>query len=212
MLRNFQISFHLAWVSSLAVSTYYLFFPLGAVLSERYGCWITALLGNLACSIGLLCSSFVTSLPLLYLTYSVIWGLGASLVYFADLLILTKHFKARFAFANGIMALGGAIGGSVLNPTMQQLFIHLGLANMFRVLSGVFLLLSGFSVIYRPRRSVNSQDDETTTQGENKSAFDWEILEDRAFLMWIVVIFVFMLGYMVPFVHMVSSVKRSLFK
>ena len=200
--------FLLAWVSSLAVSTYYLFFPLGAVLSERYGCWVVALLGTLFCSAGLLSSSFVTSLPLLYLTYSLMWGLGASFVYFADLLILTKYFKERLAFANGIMALGGAIGGSVLNPTMQQLFIHLGLANMFRVLSGAFLLLSGFSLVYRPRPIVCPRNSDVTKEkGEKKCMFDWEILRNKAFIMWITVIFIFMLGYMVPFVHLVSYHK-----
>ena len=70
---------------------------------------------------------------MLYLTYSVVWGMGASFVYFADLLILTKYFKVSLAFANVLMALGGAVGE--LNPSMQQMFIHFGLANMFRVLS-----------------------------------------------------------------------------
>lgn len=203
----------IAWVSSLAVSTYYLFSPLGAVLSERYGCWVVALLGTLACSIGLLSSSFVTSLPMLYLTYSFVWGMGASLVYFADLLILTKYFKARLAFANGIMALGGAIGGSVLSPTMQQLFIHVGLANMFRVLSGAFLILSGFALVYRPRRSVYPQSgDVTGAHKEKKCLFDWEILRNKAFLMWIAVIFIFMLGYMVPFVHLVRIFSKLFYK
>ena len=176
------------------MSTYYLFSPLGAVLSERYGCWVVSLVGNLACFVGLLSSSFVTSLPPLYLTYSTVWGIGASFMYLANLIILTKHFEGKLAFANGIMALGGAVGGSVLNPTMQQLVIHFGLANMFRVLSVAFLLLSGFSVVYR--RNVKS---------ERKPAFAWEILKNKTFLMWITVVFIFMLGYMVPFVHLVSE-------
>lgn len=198
-------------MSSLAVSTYYLFSPLGAVISERYGCWVVALLGTLACSIGLLSSSFVTSFPMLYLTYSLLWGMGASLVYFADLLILTKYFKARLCFANGIMALGGAIGGSVLSPTMQQLFIYVGLANMFRVLSGAFLILSGFALVYRPRNSVRpNNSDVKTSQKDKKPLFDWEILSNKAFQMWIAVIFIFMLGYMVPFVHLVRFHSKLL--
>ncbi|XP_044180146.1 monocarboxylate transporter 10-like [Acropora millepora] len=190
-----------AWVSSLALSNCFLFFPMGAVLSQRYGCWVVALVGNIICSVGLLCSSFVKRLPLLYLTYGTVWGIGASLMYFASLLILTKHFKARLAFANGIMALGGAVGGSILNPTMQQLVIHLGLANMFRVLSVIFLLMSGFLVVYRPRRNGKPQDD--VTQEEKKPAFAWEILKNKTFLMWIAVLFSFMLGFMVPCVHLV---------
>lgn len=188
-----------------------MFSPLGTVISERYGCWVVALLGTLACSIGLLSSSFVTSLPMLYLTYSLLWGMGASLVYFADLLILTKYFKARLCFANGIMALGGAIGGSVLSPTMQQLFIYVGLANMFRVLSGAFLILSGFALVYRPRNSVRpNNSDVTTSQKDKKPLFDWEILSNKAFQMWIAVIFIFMLGYMVPFVHLVRFHSKLL--
>lgn len=191
-------------MSALAVSTYYGFFPLGTVLSERFGCWVVALFGCLACSIGLLSSSFATSLPLLYFTYSLLWGLGASLVYFANLLILTKYFKARLAFANGLIALGGAIGGSVLSPSIQQMFIHIGLANMFRVLAGAYLLLSAFSVVYRPRRSVLPQlSNVITAHVEKRPLFDWGILKNKAFLMWIVVVSIFMLGYMVPFVHLV---------
>lgn len=209
--KSFFITFT-AWVSSLAVSTYYLFSPLGAVISERYGCWVVALLGTLACSIGLLASSFVTSLPMLYLTYSFVWGMGASLVYFADLLIITKYFKARLAFANGIMALGGAIGGSVLSPTMQQLVIHVGLANMFRALAGAFFLLSGFALVYRPRRAVCPQNsDVTADHKEKKCVFDWQILKNKAFVMWITVIFIFMLGYMVPFVHLVRFCLKLLY-
>lgn len=191
-------------MSALAVSTYYGFFPLGTVLSERFGCWVVALLGCLACSIGLFISSFVTSLPLLYLTYSFLWGLGASLVYFANLLILTKYFKARLAFANGLIALGGAIGGSVLSPSMQQMLTYIGLANMFRVLAGAYLLLSVFSLVYRPKRRVlPHQNDVITTFVKKRRLFDWGILKNKAFLMWIVVVSIFNLGYMVPFVHLV---------
>ena len=42
------------------------------------------------------------------------------------------------------------------------------------------------------------------TECGKKCTFDWEILKNRAFIMWIAVIFIFMLGYMVPFVHLVS--------
>ena len=190
-------------MSALALSTGYLFFPLGALLNQRFECWVVALVGNLTCSVGLLCSSFVKRLPLLYLTYGTVYGMGASFIYFANLLILTKHFKARLAFANGIMSLGGAVGGSVLNPTMQQLVIHLGLANMFRVLSVAFLLMSAFSVVYRSRRNGKPHDD--VAQAEKKPAFTWEILKNKAFLMWIAVVFIFMLGFTVPFVHLVSE-------
>lgn len=120
------------------------------------------------------------------------------------LLILTRYFKARLAFANGLIALGGAIGGSVLSPSMQQMLIYIGLANMFRVLAGAYLLLSVFSLVYRPKRRVlPHQNDVITTFVKKRRLFDWGILKNKAFLMWIVVVSIFMLGYMVPFVHLV---------
>ena len=110
------------------------------------------------------------------------------------------------------MALGGAIGGSVLSPTIQQLVIHVGLANMFRVLSGAFFLLSGFALVYRPRRAVCPQSSDVTGDHEEKKCvFDWQILRNKAFVMWITVIFIFMLGYMVPFVHLVRFCLKLLY-
>ena len=132
-------------------------------------------------------------------------GHGYVLVWFADLLILTKYFKARLAFANGIIAFGGAVGGSILNPSMQQMFIHFGIANMFRVLSGALLIFSSFSLVYRPKRGVfPHNNDAIDIECDKKCTFDWEILKNKAFITWIAVIFIFMLGYMVPFVHLVS--------
>ena len=51
---------------------------------------------------------------------------------------------------------------------------------------------------------MDPQDDVNSTQEEKKPIFDWKILENKAFVMWIIVTFVFMLGYMVPFVHLVG--------
>ena len=108
---------------------------------------------------------------MLYLTYSVVWGMGASFVYFADLLILTKYFKVRLAFANVLMALGGAVGE--LKASMQQMFIHFGLANMFRVLSAALLILSAFSLVYRPKRGVfPHNNDAIDIECDKKCTFD----------------------------------------
>ena len=76
---------------------------------------------------------------------------------------------------------------------------------MFRVLAGVFLILSAFSLVYRPKRGVfPHNNDAIDTECDKKCTSVWEILKNKAFIMWIAVIFIFTLGYMVPFVHLVS--------
>lgn len=110
--------FIVVWVSFFVVFIYYLFFFFGIVVSECYGCWVVVLFGILVCLIGLLSFFFVISFLMLYVIYSLLWGMGVFLVYFVDLLIFIKYFKVRFCFVNGIMVFGGVIGGSVFSLIM----------------------------------------------------------------------------------------------
>lgn len=110
--------FIVVWVSFFVVFIYYLFFFFGIVISECYGCWVVVLFGILVCLIGLLSFFFVISFLMLYVIYSLLWGMGVFLVYFVDLLIFIKYFKVRFCFVNGIMVFGGVIGGSVFSLIM----------------------------------------------------------------------------------------------
>ncbi|KAJ7389241.1 hypothetical protein OS493_032709 [Desmophyllum pertusum] len=130
-----------AWVASLASSMMYLFAAVGTYLAERYGSRIVVIVGSFVSASGLLASSFATTLQPLYLTYGVVWGLGASLGLFPSIVILTKYFRRRLALASGIALAGAACGTLVYGPVIQFLTSKYGIAVTFRILASAQTLM-----------------------------------------------------------------------
>ena len=174
----------------------YLFAPVSTSLCQRYGCRVTTLIGALFCIIGLVASSFCTSLPPLYFTYGIVWGLGVSVSYFPTFVIVSKYFKTRLSLATGIITAGGAIGGIILSPSLRVLFLKLGVRYTFIALGAISFLLILCAFVFRPVR--------TATLVQRRKTFDCTIFRNKSYLVYAFSTSVFMLGYLVPYVHLVS--------
>ena len=184
-----------AWVSSLGLSASYLFAPVSTTLSRRYGCRLVTIIGGLLCITGLLASSFCTSLPPLYFTYGLVWGMGQSFCYFSAFLIIPKYFKARIALAYGIVTCGASMGGIALSPLTQLLFSVLSVSNTFRALAVLYLPVILSSLVFRPVK--------TNVAATKRRMFDWTILQNKGFLVYALSTSMFMFGHLVPYVHLV---------
>ena len=181
----------------------YLFAAVGTSLAERYGSRIVVIAGSFVSASGLLASSFATTLPPLYATYGVIWGLGASLGLFPSLVILTKYFRRRLALATGIALAGAAIGSLVYGPLIQALSSKYGMAVTFRILAGFQGVMFLSALIFRP-----VEGERTLIKGQRKC--DCGIFSNRGYIIWVVALCIFMLVFLVPFVHLVSSIRSVL--
>ena len=200
MLRPI-ISFLLtAWVASLASSMMYLFAAVGTYLAERYGSRIVVIVGSFVSASGLLASSFATTLQPLYLTYGVVWGLGASLGLFPSIVILTKYFRRRLALASGIALAGAASGGLVYGPIIEMLSSKFGISTTFRILAGLQSLMLLSALAFGPVTMVTG-----TNQQQSNRRFDLSIFNNKAYVIWVVGQCTFMVVFLVPFVHLVSS-------
>ena len=71
----------------------FLFAPVTSALCERVGCRIVAFIGGLLGVLGFVLSSFVDDVHLLYLTFGVLWGVGASMLYLPTLRSLAYWFE-----------------------------------------------------------------------------------------------------------------------
>ena len=187
-------------MTSLASSTMYLFAAVATSLTERYGSRIVVIAGSFVSALGLLASSFVTTLSPLYVTYGVIWGLGSSLGLFSSLVILTRYFRRRLTFASGIALAGAASGGLVYGPTIQMLSSKFGISTTFRILAGLQTLMLLCALVFRPVTLVTG-----TNQRQRKTRFDLSVFKNRAYVIWVVAQCTFMVVFLVPFVHLVSS-------
>ena len=191
-----------AWVGSLATSIMFLFGPLSTSLCEAFGCRIVTVCGGLVCIAGLFLSSFATSLTVLYVTYGLIFGAGTSLCFFSTLVVLSKYFKNRLALVNGLVAAGSGVGTIVIGPSVQAFFQYLGVSNTFLAMAGIFVSIIICGASFRPVKAKYRVE----PGGErNTKFFDWSIFANKGYLVWTLSLATFMLGYFVPFVHLVSG-------
>ncbi|KAJ7393162.1 hypothetical protein OS493_006128 [Desmophyllum pertusum] len=150
-----------AWVGSLGIALIF-FGGLGSgALVNRFGCRVTTLLGGFFCALSLGLSSLATNIGTLYFTYSVLFGLGTSCVFSANLNIISKYFKKRLSLAIGIVTCGQGGGVLILAPLLQTMIDAYSWQTTYRIMAGVVpaLLLSGLT--FSP--NVISEDDAENT-------------------------------------------------
>lgn len=201
----FSISNISAWVGSLATGIMFFLGPLTTSLCERLGCRIVTICGGIICILGLLSSSMATSLFPLYFTYGVMFGTGTSLCYFPTIIVLSKYFKRRIAVVNGLVTAGSGVGTLVIGPVVQMLFLRFQYSNSFRIVAGIFSLVLLCGASYRPVPAKYSQYNDVTDKNGAKKLFDWSIFKNKGYVIWVVSLGIFQLGYFVPFVHLVRN-------
>ncbi|XP_070352740.1 monocarboxylate transporter 10 isoform X2 [Equus asinus] len=209
--------FKTAWVSSLSMGMIFFCCPIVSVFTDIFGCRKTAVVGAAVAFIGLLSSSFVSSIEPLYLTYGIIFACGCSFAYQPSLVILGHYFKKRLGLVNGIVTAGSSIFTILLPFLLRVLTDSVGLFYTLRILSIFMFVLFLASFTYRPLAS-SAKDKESGTEGSNrfslfsrrkfsppKKFFNFAIFKVTAYAVWAVGIPLALFGYFVPYVHLVLS-------
>ncbi|KAJ7330724.1 hypothetical protein OS493_021652 [Desmophyllum pertusum] len=126
------------WVGSLTIALAYFLCPLGSFLSQTIGCRLATILGGVICAVGLLLASFSSSLLWMFVTYSSLYGLGASIIYMTSFVITAKNFVKWKSLAVGIVSVGGSVGILALGPLLQLLNDMVGWRGTYRIMSLAF--------------------------------------------------------------------------
>ena len=152
-----------AWVGSLAMALMNFSGLVSGALVKRFGCRFTTLLGGLLCSLSLGLSSLAKNIVTLYVTYSVLYGLGTSCVLSASLNIISKYFRKRRSLATGIVTCGQGGGVLILGPLLQTMVDTFGWQTTYQIMAGVVLFLSLSGLSYSP----NVENDEAVNAFDN---------------------------------------------
>ena len=88
------------------------------------------------------------SLPLLYLFYGAIGGIGLGVGYITPVSTLVKYFPNHRGFATGLAIMGFGFAALIAGPVMQQLTARFGLVENFLILGTVYMVLIGASSLY----------------------------------------------------------------
>lgn len=212
-----NMAFKTAWVGSLSMGMIFFCCPIVSVFTDMFGCRKTAVVGAAVGFIGLMSSSFVSSIEPLYLTYGIIFACGCSFAYQPSLVILGHYFKKRLGLVNGIVTAGSSVFTILLPLLLGSLLSSVGLSNTLRVLC-IFmfvLFLAGFT--YRPLVPSAKEKESGGSRSAffsrrklspPKKIFNFSLFKEPAYAVWAAGIPLALFGYFVPYVHLMNHVKK----
>ncbi|XP_041661262.1 monocarboxylate transporter 10 [Cheilinus undulatus] len=214
LLREFgseddeDLRFRTAWVGSLSMGMIFFCSPIVSVFTDVLGCRVTAVGGAAVGLVGLLASSFVTSLGPMYFTYGIVFACGCSFAYQPSLVILGHYFKKRLGLVNGIVTAGSSIFTITLPFLLSGLLEKVGLQNTMRVLCILMfvLMLAGFT--YRPLLPTKPTTTHTSRCPPMSQIFNVNIWKSLGYRIWAFGIPAALYGYFVPYVHLMKHVEE----
>jgi MCP family monocarboxylic acid transporter-like MFS transporter 3 len=123
----------LTFVGSLALSGGALYGLAAVRLMRWIGCQKTILLGVFLMGMSLVGASFCTSnVAGLFGTAGLVGGVGMSMVYAVSNALPVQYFSSRLGLANGLIKLGGGVGGCVMAIALEAMYQRVGIEWTFR--------------------------------------------------------------------------------
>lgn len=113
----------------------------GGALQRRFGPRAVATLAGLLYGAGVFLSGLAPSLPVLYLTYGLMGGVGLGLGYIVPLAVLIPWFPDKRGFITGLTVAGFGLGAFAASPLATALIGARGVGHAFLVLGAAYLVL-----------------------------------------------------------------------
>ncbi len=118
---------------------------------EKVGPKISGTAAGLFYGVGILGSGLAVqmeSLPLFYICYGVIGGIGLGLGYITPVSTLVKWFPDKRGLATGMAIMGFGFAALVFGPIMQALFDAFGVHTAFYILGAIYMFVILISARY----------------------------------------------------------------
>lgn len=209
-----EVSSKAALVGSLTIGTTFFLSPVAGILTDKFGIQTTTFVGGAIASVGLLLSSLLTDkVEMLFLTYGVMYGLGASLAYTPSLAILGHYFKKYLGLVNGIVTAGSSIFTTLLPSIMEILLRRLGLEGTLRSLAVLTAIIMACAILFKPIPLTTPQEGESqhkkSIRYRLKEFVNVSIWKKRRYVVWASSIPLALFGYFVPYVHIGKFVATT---
>lgn len=111
-----------SWIFGLSGFVYFVLGAGGGMLADRFGPRMVCSVGMVLIAVGLLATSWASSLMAVYLSYGLMVGLGIALVYTPSIASVQPWFSTRRGLAGGI-ASSGVGAGTLLVPVLVAMAI-----------------------------------------------------------------------------------------
>lgn len=197
-------------VGSLTMGTTFFLSPLSGVLTGLLGLRLTAVLGGTIATAGMLLSSFfVYNVGVLYFTYGIMYGLGASFAYTPSLAILGHYFRKHLGLVNGIVTVGSSLFTVIMPPLMEYMIEHHGLVWLFRLLAVFTFGVAICGLLFKPTplMIIKKARDDDSCNALLKSIINVQIWKNKKYTLWALSMPIALFGYFVPYVHIKKFIE-----
>lgn len=111
-------------------------------LTDRYGPKMVVFFGGLLLGCGFFLTGYIQEKWQLYLTYGLMSGCGAGLIYLPPVGLAPKWWPDRKALATGVIVLGLGVGSSLMAPVSNWIIENLNWRYVFRYCGVIMALIS----------------------------------------------------------------------
>lgn len=116
--------------------------PFAGKYIEQYGPRTVTIVGGILTGLGWLLASFATSVPMLYVLYGVIGGIGVGIAYGVPVAVAARWFPDRRGFAVGLTLLGFGFSAFFTANIAGYLIEAYGVMTTFRIFGIAFVILT----------------------------------------------------------------------
>ncbi|KAI8066687.1 major facilitator superfamily domain-containing protein [Gongronella butleri] len=176
-------------VGSLAIATMNIMTPLSPIMAMM-GVKVVMAIGTVCLCLGIILTGFATEVWHFYLSYGILFGLGASFVYMTVVAIIPQYFSTRRGTAMGISSAGTGIGGLALSPMATALIQQYGIPWTYRIIG-----LMSFGILVIVTLLMRTREPRPT---KFRQPIKPEMLTDLDFIVWLLGAAIALMGYFTP--------------
>ncbi|KAM6909576.1 LOW QUALITY PROTEIN: monocarboxylate transporter 13 [Xenentodon cancila] len=206
----------ISWISSTGLAAQQFFSPLGAALSNAYNARLVVMAGGFLAGLGLILASQATSLVHLYLTMGVISGLGWGLVFTPMVATVMANFTRRRNLVLGLGFSSIGLSSFAFNPLFQLLVETYAWRGALLILGGLSLNIVACGALLRPQRRSQAPTEDSQSRlscadflRRVSSYLELSLLLERPYLTYTLGIYLFNVGYFVPYFHLVAHSRQA---
>jgi OFA family oxalate/formate antiporter-like MFS transporter len=213
---------HFGWgraQTSLAFTILMISFALGnfttGILSRKMTHKRIVQISSVVMGSGMFLTSLVSSIQLLYITYSIAVGLAIGMVYNAVVSITPKWFPEKQGTITGILLMAYALSTSVLGPVCQYMLAHKGVHLTFVALSivdFVVLFVGSFNLIppTTKQEQLLPRGPGRKNQGKKIEMNHWQMLRSKVFYIYFILTVFFVSEALSYLNHVVPALENDL--
>ncbi|GAB6285938.1 MAG: OFA family MFS transporter [Methanoregula sp.] len=116
--------------------------PLTGKYIDKYGPRNITIVGGILTGLGWLLASFATSVPMLYVMYGIVGGIGVGIAYGVPVAVAARWFPDRRGLAVGLTVLGFGFSAFFTANIAGFLIGGYGVMNTFRIFGVAFIILT----------------------------------------------------------------------